>query len=198
MSTIKVAFRPLYEALTELPSDTTIEAILATPTIMSLIEASRGGFTGENNFVEVDGLKVARICAITGAVFAHDNTDKAVSFFYKNGSYMIGAEIVKANSRKVWEAERELEEQELEDQMLEGVINPKEWKEQATALKSKVFEFHITDDRKAELIADYDGFDTKEAFIEAYTADEVNSFESYQDTTDALRAEGRPQTEEEA
>jgi hypothetical protein len=66
------------------------------------MEAKKGGFSGTDSFVTIDGNKVARICAMTGAVFAHDNTDKALSFFYKNGSYMIGAEVQKANARKQW------------------------------------------------------------------------------------------------
>lgn len=191
MSTIKKAFIPLHTALTELDGGTTVEALLATPSIMKLMEASKGGFSGESNFVEIDGQKVGRICAMTEAVFAHNNTNKEASFFYKNGSYMIGAEIVKANARKAWEAERETAEAELEDQMLEGDITPKEWKEAVTALKADTFEFTLGEDVKTQLVEDYNGYATKEAFTEAYIAGTVPPFTDYAEVTEALREAGK-------
>lgn len=196
MSTIKKAFLPLHTALSALEGDTTIETILADKDIMKLMEASKGGFTGENSFVTINDQKVARICAMTGAVYAHDNTDKTASFFYKNGSYMIGAEIVKANSRKAWETARGVEEAELEDQMLEGDISPKEWKEQVTALKKNEFEFVMDDARKAELVEAFDGYPTKEAFTEAYNSGDVPLFTDYTEVVEALRAEGKEEPTE--
>ena len=197
MSTIKKAFLPLHTALTELEGDTTVASILANPEILKLMEASKGGFSGESNFVEVDGQKVGRICAMTGAVYTHNNSDKEASFFYKNGSYMIGAEIVKANARKAWEAERGTAEADLETQMLDGDISPKEWKEAVTALKADEFTFELDADTKAQLVADYDGYETKEAFTTAYNADELVPFSDYQDITDALREAGKPTVEAE-
>lgn len=196
MSTIKKAFQPLHTALEALAPNTTVKSILENRDIMKLMEASKGGFTGENSFVEIDGKKVARICAMTGAVFAHDNTNKEASFFYKNGSYMIGAEIVKANARKAWEADREAQEATLEDQMLEGEITPKEWKEAVTALKADQFEFELDEATKAQLVADFDGYATKEAFIEAYNNDAVPPFTDYADKVEALREAGKPTEEE--
>ena len=189
--TIKVAFKPLHDALTALHvanPNATLNQVLQNPDILSLMEAKKGGFTGESNFIEIDGLKVARTCAMTGAIFPHTNTDKALSFFYKNGSYMIGAEIVKANARKAWELERNTTEQDLEDQMLEGTITPKEWKAEVQTLKADEFNFVLDDATKAQLIADFDGYETKEDFITAYTASEVNPFTDYTAETNALRA----------
>ena len=94
MATIKKAFIPLMTALEALTPETTVAEILTIPSILKLVTASKGGFSGEDSFVTVsseDGtlIKVARKCAMTGAYFAHDNDDKTKSFFYKNGSYMI-------------------------------------------------------------------------------------------------------------
>lgn len=197
MSNIKKAFQPLHKALKELTPNTTVKSILENPTIMGLMEASKGGFTGENSFVEIGGNKVARICAMTGAVFAHDNTDKEKSFFYKNGSYMIGAEIVKANARKAWEADKEAKETALEDQMLEGTLTPKEWKDEVTKLRASQFEFTLDDATKEQLIKDFDGYATKEDFIEAYENDAVPPFTDYADKVEALRDAGKPEEVEE-
>ena len=85
--------------------------------------------------------------------------------------------------------DREDAEAELEDQMLEGEINPKEWKAQVTTLKEESFEWELSEDQKDELIADFDGYPTEEAFIEAYEADSVAPFSDYSDIIEALRAE---------
>lgn len=188
---IKKAFVALHTALLALDGETTVAEVLENKDILKLMEASKGGFSGENSFVEIDGKKVARICAMTGGVFAHDNTDKEASFFYKNGSYMIGAEIVKANARKAWEADRAEQEEALETQMLDGDITPQDWKERVTKLKESTFEFELDADAKAQLISDYDGYETKEAFIEAYNAGSVPPFTDYAEVTEALRAEGK-------
>ena len=164
---------------------------------LKLVEAGKGGFNGENSFVEVDGVRVARICAMTGAVFAHDNTDKALSFFYKNGSYMIGAEVIKANARKEFDSALLTELQELEDQMMEGELSPKEWKEQVTKANATEFEFVLDDDTKAQLIEDFNGYDTKEAFTEAFLADEVAPFSDYAEQIKALRDLAKHDAEEE-
>ena len=197
---IKKAFQPLHEALTELAPNTTVKAILENPTILKMMTASKGGFSGEDSFVEIEGLKVARKCAMLGAFFAHDNSDKEASFFYKNGSYMIGAEVTKANARKSCEMDREDREQELEDQMLEGTLAPKEWKEAVTTLQSETFEYHISDEDKAQLITDFDGYETEEAFKEAYTNEAVAPFSDYSDQIKALRdlAPKRETAEDEA
>lgn len=187
MANIKKAFTPLHEALTALAPNTTIKAILENDSIMKLMTASKGGFSGEDSFITIDGIKVARKCAMLGSYFAHDNTDKTASFFYKNGSYMIGAEVTKANARKKWEMDREDQEQALEDEMLNGEINPKEWKEAVTALQKEEFTYTIADEDKASLIADFDGYPTEEAFTEAYKEEAVPAFTDYEDEIKALR-----------
>jgi len=187
MSNIKKAMQPLHELLVSLPQNTTLASVLANDKVIKLMEAGKGGFNGENSFVEVDGKRVGRICAMTGAVFAHDNTDKTASYFYKNGSYMIGAEIIKANARKAWEADRAKREDALEEQMLEGEISPKEWKEQGTAIKGEEFTFALDDDTKQELIDTFGGYPTKEAFTDAFVNGDVLPFTDFADEVEALR-----------
>ncbi len=180
---VKVAMVAVFNFLTSLESD-----LLENVEFTKLLVASKGGFSGVDSFVTVDGVKVGRVCAMTGAVFAHDNTDKALSFFYKNGSYMIGAEIVKANARKVWTSVNDAELAELESQMLEGAIPPKEWKEAVTAVQAREFHFELDDETKADLIANFDGYESKEAFTEAYLAGEVPVIADYADILTELRS----------
>ncbi len=181
--TVKVAMTAVYAFLLAQDSE-----LLAQPDFTKLLVASKGGFSGVDSFVTVDGVKVGRVCAMTGAVFAHDNTDKALSFFYKNGSYMIGAEIVKANARKEWTAINDSELAKLEADMLDGTIAPLDWKEQVTAVKAKEFHFELDEDTKAKLISDFDGYESKEAFTEAYNAGEVPVIADYSDILEALRS----------
>ena len=189
MSNIKKAFLPLHEALTGLAGNTTIASVLQNPEILKLMEAGKGGFTGEDSFVTIDGAKVGRICAMTGAVFAHNNDNKEQSFFYKNGSYMIGAEILKANARKVWEDDRTARLQELEDDMMDARLTPKEWKAEASAVQAEEFKFTLTDERKAELVEAFNGYADKDAFTEAYTNEDVAPFTDYEAEVEKLRAE---------
>ena len=184
---IKKSFLPLFTALSALAPQTTLKSILENESILALMTAKKGGFTGEDSFIHIDNQKVARTCAMTGAIFTHDNTDKTRSFFYKNGSYMIGAEIVKANARKEWETERETALQTLEDQMMEGEINPKEWKEQATKIKESSFEFALTDEQKADLIETFDGYTTKEDYLDAVNNETLAPFTDYSEAVQALR-----------
>ena len=180
--TVKVAMVAVYSFLTSIGSD-----LLDNVDFTKLLVASKGGFSGVDSFVTIDGVKVGRVCAMTGAVFAHDNTDKALSFFYKNGSYMIGAEIVKANARKVWEADNEAQLLALEADMLEGVINPRDWKEAKDKVEAESFEFILDDDTKAELIVNFDGYTDKDAFTEAFNAGEVPPITDYADALAELR-----------
>ena len=191
---LKVAFTALYAVLVANHSD-----VLEDPKVLDALGAKAGGFGGEDSYVTVDGQKVARICAMTGAVFAHDNTDKSISFFYKNGSYMIGAEIVKANARKVWEIDKEARELTLENQMLDGDIAPKEWKEAVTAINAEEFDFTLDEDTKSQLIEDFNGYPTKEDFTEDYNNNNVAPFTDYEEDTKALRALAptRPTVEDE-
>ena len=177
---IKKSFITLALALEAFPE--------AYKVVLPLMEAKKGGFSGEDMFVEIDGTKVARECAMTHAIFAHDNTDKTKSFFYKNGSYMIGAEVVKANARKAWDITKEEAEATLEAQMLDGEITPQEWKEETTALASNEFTFELDDTTKQELIESFNGYASKEDFITAYEADEVAPFTDYEEEIKALRA----------
>lgn len=161
--------------------------VLEDAQVMKQLEAGKGGFNGEDSFVTIDGNKVGRICAMTGGVFAHDNTDKEASYFYKNGSYVIPAEVMKASARKAFDADKAVSLQALEDQMLEGDITPAEWKEAKVALDSEVFEYHMDDATKAEIIETYEGYPSKEAFTEAYNAGEVRPFSDFADEIEALR-----------
>jgi len=192
--TIKVAMHGIYNYLVSIDSP-----VLADKAFTKLLVASKGGFSGEDSFITINDQKVARTCAMTGAIFAHNNEDKSVSYFYKNGSYMIGAEVVKANARKVWDIDRESREVALEDDMLEGVITPKEWKEQNEAIKAEQFDFLLDDDTKEQLIEDFGGYTTKEDFIEAYNKGEVLPFTEYHEEIEALRALApkKPTAEEE-
>ncbi len=179
---LKVAFSAIYAYIF-----TNHASLLADPAFLDILGAKAGGFGGEDSFVTIDGVKVGRVCAMTGAVYAHNNTDKVTSFFYKNGSYMIGAEIVKANERKAWEIDKEARELDLEDQMLEGSISPKEWKAEANLIKAGEFSFSLSDSEKNELILDFNGYDSKEAFTEAFNNDEVAPFTDYDEVVKALR-----------
>ncbi len=181
-------------ALEALDQDLTLDIVLADPAILKLVNASKGGFSGEDSFIEIAGKKVARKCAMLGAYFIHDNTDKATSFFYKNGSYMIGAEVTKANARKEWELDREDREQTLEDQMLEGEINPKEWKEQVTELQKESFDYHITDEQKDDLIETFNGYADEDSFKLAYEEESIAPFSDYKEEIQALRDQA-PQRE---
>ncbi|RLF63184.1 MAG: hypothetical protein DRN33_04565, partial [Thermoplasmata archaeon] len=158
-----------------------------------------------------EGNHIARICAMTHAVYAHDNNDKTKSFFYKNGSYMIGAEVVKANARKEWELQKEQAEADLENEMLEGTITPKEWKEQRTALQKEEFSFTLDPTTKQELIdtfngvlvLDKDGNPDAEASKAEWLAnqDSLAPFSDYAEEIAELRAdapqrEAEPETEE--
>lgn len=187
MATVKKAFLPVVAVIEALAPQTTVEALLENPLFLKVVNAAKGGFSGEDSFITIEHNKVARKCAMTGAYFAHDNNDKAKSFFYKNGSYMIGGEVTKANARKQWDMDREDEEQTLEDQMLEGGINPKEWKEAVTKLKAKEFSWSLTDEEKKQLVDDFDGYETEEAFTADYDNDAVAPFTDYEDEVKALR-----------
>ena len=72
--------------------------------------------------------------------------------------------------------------------MLNGEIAPTEWKAQGDVIGTETFEFELDADTKATLIADYNGYATKEDFIEAYEADDVAPFTDYAEITEALRA----------
>jgi len=181
--TLKVAMHSVYNYLLSIDSE-----LLNDKAFTKLLVASKGGFSGEDSYITIDNKKVARQCAMTGAYFAHNNEDKSISYFYKNGSYMIGAEVVKANARKAWDIDKEAREVALEDDMLEARITPKEWKEQNEAIKAEQFDFTLDDDIKAQLIEDFNGYTTKEDFIEAYNNDEVAPFSDYHEEVEALRA----------
>jgi len=182
---IKKAFTAIHTALSTNPTATAQE-LLDTPSFMALMEASKGGFSGEDPFVTVDNQKVARICSATKAVFTIDNSDKDRSFFYKGGSQIIPAEVLKANAHKAHNIAQDAKAQELEDKMLDGAITPQEWKEQNQALNEEKFTHELTAEQIADLIETFGGYETKEAYI----ADEdPELFSSYTDEIEAIRAE---------
>ena len=203
---VKKSFNEINTALRNYPEDTTVAQLLADQAFTNLMEAKKGGFTGVDSYIDnAEGIHIARICAMTHAVYAHDNSDKTKSFFYKNGSYMIGAEVVKANARKEWELNKEQAEADLEEEMLEGTISPKEWKEQRTALQKEEFSFTLDPTVKQTLIDTFDGTIVLDADgnpdAEASKAewlanqDSHKPFSDYAEEIAELRAEA-PQREE--
>ena len=186
---IKKSMEAVVAFLTACNDEVTAVSLTTNPAFLKLVEAGKGGFTGVSSFIEVDGNKVGRVCAMTGAVYPFNNDDREESFYYKNGSYVIGGEILKANQMKEFDDAKEAKLADLEDQMLEGIMNSKEWKEQVTAIKATSFEFHLSDDRKQELITAYDGYADRESFLTAYNAGSLPRFVDYTEVTDALRAE---------
>jgi len=191
MSAIKKAFEAVHAHLAE-----NHPTVLEDSTLVKLMTAKTGGFSGEDSFVTVDGNKVARICALTGAVFAHDNTDKEVSYFYKNGSYAIPAEVIKAQAKKAFDTDKLQALDLLEEDMLEGNLTPQEWKEAKTAEDAKTFEFTISDEDKQMVIDTFDGYPSKEAFLEDYNAGNVRPFSDFADDMDAIRTRNEEDTEE--
>jgi len=191
--TIKKALQPTHAFLTAQDKDTTVEELLNSTKFMKLLEAGKGGFNGENSFVEHDGVKVARICAMTQLVYPHSNDNKDYSYFYKNGSYMIGAEVIKANKRKEWEDTKTERLQELEDKMMGGAITPQEWKEKNNLIQEEEFDFTLDDEDRQRLADTFGGFATKEDYVHG----ELPLFTDFAEEVKALRDEYVKPTEEE-
>jgi len=200
-----MAIKKSMEALVAYLSNETIAqkqigTIVKSDEFMQLVTAQRGGGNPEDNWLTVDGLKVGRICAMLGAWYNHDNEDKAVSNFYRNGSYHIVVEKLKnlyAKAHK--EAQGDVLAQ-LENDMVEGVITPKEWLE-AKNDAVKPFTFELSAETKAELVTLTNGYASKEDLAEALLSDADTSYSAIEDAVGeylaTIEAELFP-TEEEA
>lgn len=166
-----------------------VGTIVKSAEFLALVTAQRGGGNPEDNWLTIEGSKVGRVCAMLGTWYAHSNTDKAVSNFYRNGSYHIVIEKLKnLKARAHKEAQQGVLDQ-LENDMVEGVISPKEWKT-AKDEAIKPFLFSISEEAKAHLTELTGGYATKEALAEAMSNEEVNTdFTSTEDTVNAYLAE---------
>ena len=185
--------------------DKNVAEVVALPEFTALVEAKRGGGSPtEDNWLVINGTKVGRVCAVLGKFYLHVNEDKEVSHFYRNGSYHIVVEKLKNLKAKAHKLEQEKELARLEEEMLEGVITPKEWK-QAKDEALKPFEFSISDDLKEYLASLTKGYDTKEDLAEAIEQDTAVKFKDIEDDVNRYLAKaeaellGQPvQTEEQA
>jgi len=151
---------------TEALSKKTVHTVVNSAEFLAFVEAKRGGGNVEENWLIVNDVKVARACAMLDTFYPHNNEDKAVSHFYKNGSYHIVVEKLKNLKVKAHKAETDTELQRLEDEMMEGTITPKEWLVQKNEVL-KEFKFEISDETKAHLVTLTKGYETKEALATA-------------------------------
>lgn len=180
--TVKVALEAVYAFLSdESRAKQTIGAVVKSPEFISLLVAQRGGGSSDENWLLNGEAKVGRSCAILGAFYPHSNDDKAVSHFYKNGSYHIVVEKLKNLKIKAHKAGQAVELTRLEDDMMEGVITPKEWKAQKDEVL-KEFKFEISAELKAYLVKLTKGYDSKEDLAQAIADENTNTnFEEIED-----------------
>lgn len=144
----------------------TLATVVKSSEFLAFVEAKRGGGNVEENWLIVNDVKVARSCAMLDLFYPHNNEDKAVSHFYKNGSYHIVVEKLKNLKVKAHKVETDTELQRLEDEMMEGTITPKEWKTQKDEVL-KEFKFELSAETKTFLGTLTKGYETKEALATA-------------------------------
>ncbi len=151
---IKKAYEPLHELLLGLEAETTVADLLASEQYANIVAHHTGRHKADksDNWLTVDGKDVARKCAMLGAWYIHDNTDKEASHFYRNGSYHIGVEKLKNAHAKEFARSQAERLAALEDDMLEGNITPREWREQKNRITAEAAVFNMTKKQKAELI----------------------------------------------
>jgi len=165
--TVKVALEPIYAFLNnEARAKQTIGTLVKSDEFIALLTAQRGGGSSDENWLTVNDQKIGRACAILDTFYPHNNDDKAVSHFYKNGSYHIVIEKLKNLKVKAHKAEQAKQLAKLEDDMMEGIITPKEWKAQKDTVLSE-FKFEISADTKEYLVKLTKGYESKEALAEA-------------------------------
>jgi len=143
-----------------------VKTVIASLGFLDLVEAKRGGGSSDENWLTVGEVKVGRACAMLEAFYPHNNDDKAVSHFYKNGSYHIVVEKLKNLKVKAHKATQALELATLEDKMMEGEITPKEWKAQKDEVL-KEFKFELSAETKEYLVKLTKGYESKEALATA-------------------------------
>ena len=165
--TVKVALEPIYAFLNnESRAKQTIGTLVKSDEFIALLTAQRGGGSSDENWLTVNDQKIGRACAILDTFYPHNNDDKAVSHFYKNGSYHIVIEKLKNLKVKAHKAEQAKQLAKLEDDMMEGIITPKEWKAQKDTVLSE-FKFEISANTKEYLVKLTKGYESKEALAEA-------------------------------
>jgi len=173
--TVKVALESVYAYLSdESRAKQTIGTLVKSAEFVALLVAQRGGGSSDENWLTVDGVKVGRACAILDTFYPHNNEDKAVSHFYKNGSYHIVVEKLKNLKVKAHKAEQAKELAKLEDDMMEGVITPKEWKAQKDEVLGE-FKFEISAETKEYLVKLTKGYLSKEALQLAMADENVDT-----------------------
>ena len=201
-----MAIKKSMEALVALLSNEavakqTIGTMVKSVEFLALVEAKRGGGSSDENWLTVNEIKVGRTCAILEAFYPHNNEDKAVSHFYKNGSYHIVIEKLKNLKVKAHKLAQSVQLAKLEDDMMEGVITPKEWKAQKDAVLSE-FKFEISAETKNYLVKLTAGYESKEALAEAIADENTNTdFTAIEDDVNkylaTVEAELFPTVEEE-
>jgi len=157
--------------------------LLNDPAFISLVEAKRGGAVSDDNWLIVEDQRVGRKCAMLHAWYPYDNTSKEVSHFYKNGSYHIVIEKLKNLSLKAHKTEQLIALTQLEDDMMEGKITPKEWK-QAKDNVLVEHTFTISDELRTYLVELTGGKATKEELAES-----MSSFIDISEAVDAYLKE---------
>ena len=174
-STVKVALEGIYAFLSdEAIANKQIGTIIKDPKFIALLVAQRGGGSSDENWLAVDGAKIGRSCAVLEAFYPHNNEDKTVSHFYKNGSYHIVVEKLKNLKVKAHKASQAIELAKLEDDMMEGVITPKEWKAKKDTVLSE-FKFEISAETKEYLVKLTKGYESKEALATAIANETVDT-----------------------
>ncbi len=204
--TVKVALEGVHGFIANAANaDATVGSLLANPTFINLLVAQRGGGqSSEENWLEVAGVKVGRVCSVLGTYFSHDNENKEASNFYRNGSYHIVIERLKNLKSRHHKATIAIALQTLEDDMMDGVITPKEWKAKKDEALTE-FKFEISDDTKQYLINLTQGYETKEALAKAMADEATNTdyseieadVDSYLDKVEADMFPKEEETEEE-
>ena len=202
-ATVKVALTAVYAYLSDPTiSNKQIGTIIKDSGFIALLTAQRGGGSSEENWLEVGGVKVGRACAILGSFFPHDNEDKEASHFYKNGSYHIVVEKLKNLKVKAHKAGQAKQLEKLEDDMMNEVITPKEWKAKKDLVLGE-FKFEISADTKDYLVKLTKGYETKEALTEAIADENTNTdFKAIEDDVNkylaTVEAELFPEVAEDA
>lgn len=202
-ATVKVALESVYSFLSnEDNSKKQVSTILKDSGFIALLTAQRGGGSSDENWLTVNEVKIGRACAILDVFYPHNNEDKAVSHFYKNGSYHIVVEKLKNLKVKAHKAGQALELARLEDDMMEGVITPKEWKAKKDLVLSE-FKFEISAETKEYLVKLTKGYESKEALATAMADENTNTdFTTIEDDVNkylaTVEAELFPTVEEEA
>ncbi len=202
-STVKVALEAVHGFISDKANaKLTVASLLTMPAFVALLVAQRGGGSSDENWLEINEVKVGRACAILGQFFPHDNDNKEVSHFYKNGSYHIVVEKLKNLKVKAHKADQARQLEKLEDDMMEGVITPKEWKAQKDAVLGE-FKFEISAETKEYLVKLTKGYESKEALATAMADENTDTnFTAIEDDVNkylaTVEAELFPTVEEEA